>query len=45
MDTITDFKQSRLQKDGGSDVTSNDVSVKLNDTGLGILCATVALLR
>jgi hypothetical protein len=31
----------RLQKDGGSDVTSYDVSVKLSDTSLGALCATV----
>jgi hypothetical protein len=44
MDTITDVKHSRLQKDGGSDVTSYDVSVKLSDTGWGALRATVALL-
>jgi hypothetical protein len=44
MDTITDVKQSRLQKDGGSDVTSYDASVKLSDTGWGALCATVAML-
>ena len=43
MDTITDVKQSRLQKDG-SDVTSFDVSVKLTDTGWGCSMRTAALL-
>jgi hypothetical protein len=33
METVTDIKQSQLQKDGSSDVTSYDVSVKLSDTG------------
>jgi len=44
MDTFTDFKQSRLQKDGSSDVTSFDVSVKLTDTGWNCYLRTVALL-
>jgi hypothetical protein len=35
MDTITDVKSLGLQKDGGSDVTSYDASVKLSDTGWG----------
>jgi hypothetical protein len=35
MDTITDVKHSRLQKDGGSDVTSYDAPVNLSDTGWG----------
>lgn len=35
METLTDIKQSQLQKDGSSDVTSYDVSVKLSDTGSG----------
>jgi hypothetical protein len=33
MEILTDIKQSRLQKDGCPDVTSDDVSVKLSDTG------------
>jgi hypothetical protein len=36
MHTITDVKQSRLQKDGASDVIRYDVSVKLSDTGGGL---------
>jgi hypothetical protein len=44
MDTITDVKQSQLPKDGGADVTSYDVSVKLSDTGWGCSMGTVALL-
>jgi hypothetical protein len=44
MDTITDVKHSRLQKDGGSDVTGYDASVKSSDTGWALLYAPVALL-
>jgi hypothetical protein len=44
MDTITDVQQSLLQKDGGSDVTSRDVSVKLTDTGWGCSMRRCALL-
>jgi len=44
VDTITDIKQPRLQKDGGADVTSYDVSVKSSDTGWGSArFATIAL--
>ena len=44
MDTIAGVKQSRLQEDGGVDVTSDDVSVKLSDTGWGCSMRTVAVL-
>ena len=44
MDTITNVNQVRLQKNGGADVTSYDVSVKWSDTGWGCSMRHIALL-
>jgi hypothetical protein len=39
VDTITDSNSVGLHKDGGSHVTSYDVSVKSSDTGWEVVCA------